>query len=77
MTATPKLAILPGTAISPEVLLAQSLERAGEFESILIVSKGKDGTFRCGWSRMTTSDLCFAARVLDRDIDREMGGAAE
>ena len=64
-----KLAHMPGTALSPEVLLHQILDKTPKIRSVIIITQWEDGTFETDWSSMKVSDLCMASRIFDYDVD--------
>ena len=64
-----KLTHMPGTALSPEVLLHQILDKAPGIKSVVIITQWEDGTFESDWSSMKVSDLCMASRILNHDVD--------
>jgi uncharacterized glyoxalase superfamily metalloenzyme YdcJ len=75
--AEPKITVMPGAALSAQVLLAKTVERLEEIDAVIVISKDRDGVIRVGWSRMSLSELALALRVFERDVDREIGRLAE
>ena len=67
-----KIIRLPGTKLTPKVLLAQVLEDADYLESVVIIEKGKDGTMEVAWSRQGQQDIAFAIFILEQKLRCEM-----
>ncbi len=59
-----KIAWLKGTKRTPDVALAQTLEKAqaGRIHSVYIGIEWDDGTFTGDWSQMKTTDLLMHAK---------------
>ena len=69
-----KVAHLPGTRLTPDVVLARTMEKMPHIKAVTVVIQWDDDTFDCDWSSMRTSELCMAAKVLDCNVDEEVGG---
>ena len=72
MTKFHKLSRLPGTGLSPEVLLHQILEDRDDIKSVVIVIEWKDTKRSVAWSDMRVSETCMSARVLDHCVGKEL-----
>lgn len=66
-----KIALLPGAVRTPEVALAQTLEkaRAGHVKSVYVGIQWEDGTFVGDWSNMAVSDLALHAMTCQREAE--------
>jgi hypothetical protein len=69
-----KIARLPGTRATPDVVLGQSLEmaRAGELKSVYLGLEWKDGTFTGMWSNQCVSTLCVHSMMASRLTQQEL-----
>ena len=56
---------LPGTRLTPEVLLHTALDNCQAIKAVAIVVIMDDDTLECDWSQMTVAELCMAAKMLD------------
>ncbi len=63
---------LPGTELTPKVLLAQLLEDADDFKSIIIIKEYKDGKWSTCWSRQFLRDIALGIMVLQDKLQYEM-----
>ena len=61
----PPLVHLPGTRLTPEVVLHRTINKMQRIKGVAIVIQWDDDTMSVDWSSMRTSDLCMAAMVLD------------
>lgn len=66
-----KIALFPGARRTPEVALAQTLEKAkaGHIKSVYIGIQWEDDSFVGDWSNMPVHDLQLHARVCQREAD--------
>lgn len=61
----PKIIHMPGTRLSPEVVLHRTLEKIEHIESVAVVIRWKvDDTYDVDWSQQKTSELCMSAMML-------------
>lgn len=67
-----KIRHLPGTILTPEVVLHRTLEKIKDIESVTIVVKNKDGTYECDWSQQALSKFALGIQVLQEDFRRSM-----
>ena len=67
-----KLVSLPGTKLSPEVLLHQTLNKKHRIKNVTIVIQWDDDTFDCDWSTMKVSELCMASMMLSHNVNLVM-----
>lgn len=65
---TRKIAHLPGTKLTPEVVLARTLEKAPRIKSVVVVVMWDDDTFDTDWSQMQVSEFCMASKILDKEV---------
>ena len=63
-----KLRHLPGTALSPELVLHRTLEKLERIKSVVVVIQWDDDTFDVDWSAMGSSGtLLVAAMALEEE----------
>lgn len=62
-----KVVHLPGTTLTPEVLLHRTLSKASRIKAVTVVIQWDDDSFDADWSSMKTSELVMAALVLDEN----------
>ena len=72
MTKFHKLSRLPGTGLSPEVLLHQILEDRDNIKAVTIVVEWKDTKRSVAWSDMPFSEACTSSKVLDYCMSKEL-----
>lgn len=59
-----KVIHLPGTTLTPEVLLHRTLQKAARIKALVVVIQWDDDSFDTDWSSLKTSELCMASLVL-------------
>lgn len=67
----PSLVHLPGTELTPEVVLHRTLNKLHRIRAVTVIIQWDDDTFDADWSQQKVSDLCMSAMYLDdktRDI---------
>lgn len=60
----PPLVHMPGTKLTPEVLLHRTLNKVARIKAVTIVIQWDDDTFDIDWSSMKVSELCMGALIL-------------
>lgn len=70
----PKIALLPGSTLSPEVVLNRTTAKLGRIKAVVVVMQWDDGTYDCDWSSMKTGELCMAKDVLHINTMRVIEG---
>lgn len=55
---------LPGTRLTPEVLLHRTLQKVGRIKAVAVVIHWDDDSFDTDWSSMKVSELCMASLML-------------
>lgn len=75
-----KIAIVrpPGVGLTPQQVLAECLDQAGEYESVVVLAKMKNaapGTtpIAVSSSNVSLSDVTLMVKVLDRNVDEQLG----
>ena len=63
-----KISHLSGTELTPEVLLARNLEKLEWIKSVVLIIHWKDDTSDVEHSRQTMSELTFALKTLDIEV---------
>jgi hypothetical protein len=74
MTYTPKIALLPGAKLTPEVLLARTADKLSRIKAVTVIIQWDDDTVACDWSSMKTSELCMAKDVLALNVQAVLEG---
>ena len=70
----PRLVHLPGTALSPEVVLHRTLNKLPHIKAVSIVIQWNDDTYSADWSQQKVSELCLASLTFDDEVrDIAMG----
>jgi hypothetical protein len=67
----------PGTELTPKLLLAQVMEDADEFKSVIVIKEYKDGVLHVAWSRQQLRDVAFSLEYLRHELERVMIGPPE
>ncbi len=63
---------MPGTPLSPEVMLHQALAEIEDTKGVVLIVYKKDETVNAGWSDMLLSEVCMASAVLQHDINEAL-----
>lgn len=71
-----KLVHLPGTDLTPEVVLARTLQKCSRIKQVAVVILWDDGTYDTDYSNMMVSELVLSARRLTADADLRFLGTA-
>lgn len=74
-TYEPKLVHLPGSKLTPEVVLHRTLNKIDHIKAVLVVIQWNDESFSSDWSQMKTSELVMGAGLMRIDADREAYGS--
>lgn len=72
----PPLVHLPGTKLTPEVVLHRTLNKKARIKGVALVIQWDDDSFETDWSAMSIADFNMAARTLDRTAMQVMFGEA-
>ena len=70
----PRLLHLPGTMLTPEVVLHRTLNKIDRIKAVAIIITWDDDTYATDWSQQKISLLCMGAVVLDENIRRIING---
>ena len=68
----PKLVHLPGTAVSPQLVLHRTLDKLVHIKSVTIIIQWNNDEFATDWSQMRVSELCMATMHLDEQVKKTM-----
>lgn len=74
MSYEPKIVHLPGTRLSPEVLIHRTLQKVDRIKAVTIVIQWDDDSFDADWSQMQVSELCMASMTLSQMTHSVMAG---
>lgn len=69
-----KIFHLPGTRLTPEVVLHRTLTKVDHVEAVTVIIQWKDGTYAVDWSQQKVRDLCMASMVLHDKATDAMHG---
>ena len=70
----PKLVHLPGTKLTPEVVLHRTLAKLDHIASVVVVIQWKDETFDTDWSQQKLSALCMGSMLLQHIVAETITG---
>lgn len=73
----PPLVHLPGTKLTPEVVLHRTLNKADRIKAVAIVIQWDDDTYDTDWSQMKTSELCTSGMMLHQTAIDVMQGKVD
>lgn len=68
----PPLVHLPGTPLTPEIVLHRTLNKKERIKAVVVVIHWDDDTFDTDHSLQSVAILAMAARMLDKLVDRTM-----
>lgn len=68
----PPLVHLPGTPLTPEVVLHRTLNKCARIKAVVVIIKWDDDSFDTDHSLQSVADLAMAARMLDNMTDEVM-----
>jgi len=69
-----KLVHLPGSKLTPEVVLHRTLNKLEHIKAIVVVIQWNDESYDLDWSQMKTSELVMGAGALRVTADQEAYG---
>ena len=68
----PKLVHLPGTAVSPQLVLHRTLDKLAHIKAVTIIIQWNNDEIATDWSQMRVSELCMASMPLEEQCKRTM-----
>jgi hypothetical protein len=68
----PKLVHLPGTAVSPQLVLHRTLDKLEHIKAVTIIIQWQNDEFATDWSQMRVSELCHATMHLHEQCKKTM-----
>jgi hypothetical protein len=68
----PKLVHLPGTAVSPELVLHRTLDKLEHIKSVTITIQWHNDELATDWSQMRVSELCMHSMNLEEQVKKTM-----
>mgnify|MGYP001570167661 CR=1 FL=1 len=68
----PKIVHLPGTELSPTVVLHRTLAKVDRIRAVTIIIQWDDETYDADWSSMKVSELSLASVVLQKTVTDTM-----
>ena len=63
-----KIHQLPGTMLSPKVVLARTMDKVDRIKSVSIIIQWDDDTFDSDWSCQKVSELCMGSMSHDDTV---------
>ena len=67
-----KIVHLPGTKLSPEVVLHRTLQKVGRIKAVAIVIQWDDESYEMDWSLMKNCELCMASMVFHKNAENSI-----
>lgn len=68
----PKLVHLPGSELTPEVVIHRTLDKLAHIKSVTITIQWKNDEIATDWSQMRVSELCMHALHLTEQVKKTM-----
>lgn len=72
-----KLIHLPGTQLTPEVVLHRTLNKKDHIKSVTVIIQWDDDSFAVDWSEQTNSAFCMGATILQAEAINTVRGDHE
>ena len=70
----PRLVHLPGTTLTPQVVLHRTLDKLAHIKAITIVIQWDNDEYATDWSQMRVSELCMVSMHLEEQCRKTMRG---
>lgn len=68
----PKLIHLPGTTVTPQLVLHRTLDKLDHIKAITIIIQWTNDEIATDWSQMRVSELCMASMHLSEQCKKTM-----
>jgi len=68
----PKLVHLPGTAVSPQLVLHRTLDKLEHIKAVTVIIQRNNDEYATDWSQMRVSELCMASMHFDEQVKKTM-----
>ncbi len=68
----PKLVHLPGTTVTPELVLHRTLDKLAHIKSVTVTIQWNNDEIATDWSQMRVSELCMHVMHLDEQVKKTM-----
>lgn len=65
----PPLVHLPGTPLTPEVVLHRTLNKIARIKSVIVIMTWDDDSVGTDHSLQSASDMVFAAKIFERTVN--------
>lgn len=72
----PKLVHLPGTRLTPEVVLHRTLNKLDQIKSVIVIIQWDDESHEIDWSQQPTSAMCTSVVALQYQAAKLLMGDA-
>lgn len=72
MSYTPPLVHLPGTKLSPEVVLHRTLNKLKRIKNVVVIIQWDDDSMDIDWSEMKASELAMASLLLSQQATAQI-----
>ena len=66
MSYDPPLVHLPGTRLTPEVVLHRTMNKLEHIKAVVVIIQWDDETFNVDWSQMKASELAMSSLILNQ-----------
>jgi len=66
MSYDPPLVHLPGTRLTPEVVLHRTMNKLEHIKAVVVIIQWDDETFSIDWSQMKVSDMAMSSVILNQ-----------
>lgn len=66
----PPLVHLPGTPLTPEVVLHRTLNKIARIKSVIVIMTWDDDSVSTDHSLQSAADMVFGAKILECEINR-------
>lgn len=73
----PKIVLMPGARLSPEVLLHRTMGKLDSIKNVVVIIQWVDDTLDVDWSQMKVSEVALASQMLLHTSTKLMLGTLE
>ena len=70
----PKLVHLPGTKLTPEVVLHRTLNKTEHIKAVAVIILWNNDEIATDWSQMKLSEICWMERQFHEQVGRVIRG---
>ena len=77
MARSAEIVHLPGTRLTPEVVLHQCVDEIDSLKAVVVLKLDKEGDSYATWSQMDLGDLCYLLTKLQSRVHEIMSGRGQ